>query len=80
MVKFCDSAFALPINVIFCNYLSQGGFREIWKCKNVVPAYKKNEKKHRPISLLPTFGKIVEKLTFDSMYSHLTNTNLLSPN
>ena len=50
---------------------------------NVVPVHKKNEKNlkenYRPISLLPIFGKILEKLTFDSLYSHLVANNLLNP-
>ena len=84
MVKFCDSALVLPLKLIFCNCLSRGVFPEMWKSANVVPVHKKNEKNikenYRPISLLPIFGKILEKLIFDSMYSHLTKNNLLSPN
>ena len=32
-----------------------------------------------PISLLPIFGKVLEKLIFDSLYSHLTSENFLNP-
>ena len=58
--------------------------REIWKCANVVPVHKKNEKNiksnYRPISLLPIFGKVLEKLIYDSLYSHLVSRDLLNPN
>ena len=57
---------------------------EIWKRANVVPVHKKNEKNlkgnYRPISLLPIFEKILEKLMYDSIYSHLVSCDLLNPN
>ena len=50
----------------------------------MVPVHKKNEKNvrgdYRPISLLPIFGKILEKLMYDSLYSHLVSHELLNPN
>ena len=59
-------------------------FPEIWKYANVVPVHKKNEKNvkanYRPISLLPIFGKILEKLMYDSLYSLLATHELLNPN
>ena len=33
-----------------------------------------------PISLLPDFGKILEKLMYNSPYSHLVSQDLLNPN
>ncbi len=38
------------------------------------------KKNYRPISLLPIFGKILEKLIYDSLYSHLVSYELLNPN
>ena len=70
--------------IIFINCLRRGIFPDIWKHANVVPVHKKNEKNvkgnYRPISLLPIFGKILEKLIFDSLYSHLVSSKLLNPN
>ena len=49
-----------------------------------MPVHKKNEKNiksnYRPISLLPIFGKVLEKLMYDSLYSHLVSCDLLNPN
>ena len=33
-----------------------------------------------PLSLLPIFGKILEKLVYDSLYSHLVSCKVLEPN
>ena len=84
MIKLGDASLVTPLKIIFTNCLRQGVFPEIWKCANVVPVHKKNEKNvksnYRPISLLPTFGKILEKLMYDSLYSHFVSCDLLNPN
>ena len=84
MIKISDASLLTPLRIIFTNCLRQGVFPEMWKCANVVPVHKKNEKNvksnYRPISLLPTFGKMFEKLVYDSLYSHLVACNLLNPN
>ena len=84
MIKLSDAALVIPLKIIFKNCLRRGVFPEIWKYANVVPVHKKNEKNvkgnYRPISLLPIFGKILEKLMYDSLYSHLVTNELLNPN
>ena len=82
--KLCDMTLVIPLKIIFINCLRRGIFPDIWKHANVVPVHKKNEKNvngnYRPISLLPIFGKILEKFIFDSLYSHLISSKLLNPN
>ena len=84
MIKLSDVALVSPLKIIFTNCLRRGVFPEIWKCANVVPVHKKNEKNiksnYRPISLLPIFGKVLEKLIYDSLYSHLVSCDFLNPN
>ena len=84
MIKLSDAALVVPLKITFTNCLRCGLFPQIWKCANVVPVHKKNEKNlkenYRPISLLPIFGKILEKLIYDSLYSHLVSCELLNPN
>ena len=84
MIKLSDAALVVPLKIIFTNCLRCGHFPQIWKCANVVPVHKKNEKNlkgnYHPISLLPIFGKILEKLMYDSLYSHLVSCELLNPN
>ena len=54
---------------------------EVCKCSSGSQEKEKNVKSnYRPISLLPIFGKMFEKLVYDSLYSHLVFCNLLNPN
>ena len=59
-------------------------FPDIWKLSNIIPVHKKGDKQivdnHRPVSLLPIFGKFFEKLLFNSIMDFLEGNNLLSSN
>ena len=84
MIKLTDAALVALLKIIFTNCLRCGVFSQLWKRANVVPGHKKNEKNlkgnYRPISLLPIFGKILEKLIYDSLYSHLMSSEVFNPN
>ena len=84
MIKLCDDALLLPLRLIFENCLNQGIFPDMWKKTKVSLIHKKNHKSYkenyRPISLLPIFGKILEKVIFDTLYHHMETNNLLNPN
>ena len=55
-----------PLSCIFERCLETGIYPSQWKKANIIPAHKKdckqNKKNYRPISLLPIFGKLFEKL------------------
>ena len=84
MIKMCDTSIVEPLCLIFEKCLETGVYPFIWKKANVIPVHKKNSRQskenYRPISLLPLFGKIFEKLIFDSMYEHFCNHGLITPN
>ena len=84
MLKLIDVSLLLPLQIIFINCLRRGLFPEIWKYANVVSVHKKIEKNLKvnfhPFSLLPILWKILEKLIYDSIYSHLVSYDLLNPN
>ena len=84
MIKICDESLIVPLKLIFEYCLRKEIFPEPWKRKNFVPVHKKNEKNlkqnYRPISLLPIFSKILEKVIYDSLYSYLSKEMLLNPN
>ena len=79
-----DSALIYPLKLIFTNSIRTGVFPDIWKLANVVPDHKKDQTNlltcYRPISSLPIFGKIFEKLVYNSLYTHIVSCNLLNPN
>ena len=84
MIKICDSCIVEPLSMIFEKCLSTGLYPSSWKKANIIPIHKKqsrqSKKNYRPISLLPIFGKIFEKLLFDNTYEHLYANRLLSEN
>ena len=70
------------ITYIFNKVLLTGVFPDWLKYSEVQPLYKKGEKteitNYQPISLLPSFSKIIEKITYKRLISHLTDNNLLA--
>ena len=60
-----------------------GIFPEKFKLSKITPVYKKDDKylveNYRPISLLPSISKLLEKVVFDQFYEYLTVNNYLSP-
>ena len=66
----------------FDNILETGIYPEQWKMANVIPVYKKDNKQsisnYRPISLLPIFAKVFEKIIFTNLFNHLVRTNLIT--
>ena len=57
-------------------------FLDDWKKSNVVQLYKKEStnliKSYRPISLLPIFSKIFERLIFDSLFNYFMQKKLFA--
>ena len=53
-----------------------------WKKAKVFPVHKKDDKSdpnnYRPISVLPTIAKLLERLIYDQPYDSLTRNNLLT--
>ena len=57
-------------------------FPEIWNCSKVAALFKTgdrtNESNYRPISILPTKNKILEKVVHSQFYDFLNSNNLIS--
>jgi hypothetical protein len=70
-----------PLTYIFNKILQAGIFPDRLKFSEVKPLYKKGDKSelsnYRPISLLPTFSKIIGKIIYKRLYFHLNNNNIM---
>ena len=84
MIQICDKTISKPLFLIFNSCMQSGVFPSEWKMANVVPVYKKNDKQniknYRPVSLLPIFGKIFERIIYNEMYPFFIQNELISPN
>ena len=84
MIKICDESLLKPLPILFKNSLKLCCYPDIWKKSNIIPAHEKNGKQlvntYRPISILPIFGKIFEKIIFSRIYDFLLKEELLNPN
>ena len=62
--------------------LGDGAFPEDWKKSNVVLVYKKYcknlIKSYRPISSLPMFSEVIERLTYNSMFNYFMEKKLFA--
>ena len=62
--------------------MNQGIFPDELKIGKVTPVFKKGDKQnfenYRPISIIPVFGKIFEKIIYSRLYSFLSSHNVLS--
>ena len=63
--------------------MKKGVFPDIWKKENIIPAHKKEDKtlinNYRPISLLPIFGKIFERVIYNSLFNYFLSNKLFTP-
>ena len=59
-------------------------FPSEWKRGNIVPIHKQSNKQYikiyRPVSLLPSCGKIFERLIFNEMFIYFSANKLISKN
>jgi hypothetical protein len=68
-----------PLTFIFNKILSTGVFPERFKFSEVKPLYKKGDttefSNYRPISLLTSFSKIIEKIIYKRLHCYLNDNN-----
>ena len=82
MVKICNESVAIPLKIIFEESLKKGIFPDTWKKRNVTPAHKKEDKtliNNCRISLIPIFGKIFERVIYNSLFNYFLNNKLFTP-
>ena len=82
LIKYIITAILEPIVHIFNNSLKFGIFPDRLKIALIVPVFKKGDdskvENYRPISLLPSFSKILERVMCDRMMEFLHSCNILN--
>jgi hypothetical protein len=80
-VKNCATALATPLFCIFSNSIKTCTFPTRWKYANITPIHKTGSphdvNNYRPISLLPIFSKILERLMYRELYEVCANLNII---
>ena len=81
MIKLCNKSIIPAISLIYKNCINSGIFLNYWNKSKLVPVHKKGDKQvvdnYRPVSILLIFGKILERLIFNSLFVFLHENNLL---
>ncbi len=81
MVKFVGNAIAMPLAHIFNLNLSSGKFPSSLKQCRVIPIFKNSDSEecdnYRPISVLSSISKVLEKIVAEKLIHHLTANYLL---
>lgn len=82
LIKHIITHILTPLTHIFNLSISQGVFPTFFKTSKVIPIYKKGNPEemtnYRPISLLPSFSKILEKIITIRLNSFVKSNNILS--
>ena len=73
-----------PLTTIFNTSISSGKVPDSLKIAKVVPIYKKDDAQvfsdYRPVSVLPSFSKILERLVFNRCVSFIDKQNIINGN
>ena len=82
VLKYCAPIISGTISRIICKCIDTGVFPSVLKIGNISPIYKKCPKdklaNYRPISILPVFGKIFEKVIYTRLYDFLTKNKIIT--
>ena len=81
MLKKLNEALSFPLIGIFNQSIIQGVFLNLMKIAEVIPLYKGKEQdlvvNYRPVSLLMTISKVLEKIVYICLYKYLEKNNTL---
>ena len=84
VVKFTVKTIAPYLTTIFNKCMSEGYFPNELKTGKISPIHKKENEEildnYRPVSTLPIFGKIFEKLIYTRLYGFLADENIIYEN
>ncbi len=82
LIKLFSNSLSTPLSIIINQSLKTGTVPISWKLAKVIPIYKSKEKanmnNYRPISLLPSLSKILEKIVHHRLYNFCKAQNILN--
>ena len=82
MIKICSESLTARLRIMFEQSLKEARFLEIWKKANIVLVHRKEDKNllknYCPISLLPIFSKIFERVIYNSLFNHFQSNKLFT--
>ena len=82
ILKRCVNGLCKPLTIIANKCMKEGVFPEKLKTAIVKPLHKGRCERmltnYRPISLLPVFSKVLEKIMYDQTYEYLTENNIIN--
>ena len=82
LLKLCSKELSPVFTILFQASLDQGTIPEDWKLANIVPLYKKGDRKtpenYRPVSLTSIPCKLLEHIIHSSVMDHLEKYNVLT--
>ena len=82
LLKYGARAICRSVTNLLNLSISSGKFPDVWKCSKVTALFKcgdrSNPTNYRPISILPTLSKIMEKVVHSQFYEFLNSHDLLS--
>ena len=81
VIKQSSKIISPILETLFNDCMANGVFPNSLKVGNISPIYKKGNEEHlenyRPVSTLPIFGKIFEKIIYSRLYKFLISKNIL---
>ena len=81
LLKQIGESILSPLSIIINESMSSGVFPDLMKIAEVIPLYKGKARdegsNYRPISLLTTMSKVLEKVIYTRVYNFLTETGQL---
>ena len=82
VLKSCSSVLSYPLSTLFNLSLSSSKVPQAWKEANVTPVFEKDDpsdfKNYRPISLLSTLGKVMEKIVHKHVFYFLNANSVIT--
>ena len=82
MLKSCQTEISPVLTFMYNLSIRQRNFPKLWKISKVTPLHKggcKDEcNNYRPISIIPTVGKVLERLVHNQCTEYLSSHNVLS--